>query len=141
MGKIASFFYNNVFLIDLLFVALTLLSSYLTYRQQRYFNYDSKKMKNQKNHPLIRKYHLDELKKKPDLETINKKMFTASAICTLIGGVLCAILALFKLDDNICLLIGIGAALGLDAIVQIKVCDKIGEKYKNRKKLAEYNKE
>ncbi len=141
MGKIASFFYNNVYLIDLLFVVLMILSSYLSYRQQRYFNFDSKKLKNLDNHPLIKKYHLDELKKKPDLEPINKKMFIGSAICTLIGGALCAVLALFKLEDTVCLLIGVGLALALDAYVQTKICDKIGEQYKHRKELAEYNQE
>lgn len=101
----------------LILIFLTLISDIIRYNKRMYYNIGNQ---GNENHYLNKKYHLDRMGKKVDVEKINKQLFVVNVVLLLISSVVILLIDLT---------IGVVAYLILTMVGPFVAMWFIGEQY------------
>ena len=119
---------KNIYMMDFLFTIVLVISAYASYKRHTFYNRDPKMEK----HNLNILYHLNE-KKKLDLDWINFTFFKTNTLAALVAGAVIALCAVLKLNDNICIAIGLVALFVASYFTQQLAYKTIAKKYEHSK--------
>lgn len=108
---------DNPALTGLILIFFTLISDIIRYNRRMYYNNGHP---NSENHYLNKKFHLDKMGKKVDIDAINKSLFLVNIALLMVSSVVILLVDLA---------IGVVVYLVLTMFVPIFAMQKIGEKY------------